>query len=179
MEYYDSMEKTDLHKFYLEKSTSFLQHAKVIQILDKEDLGKLNESSINLFATTEADEVSVLSQGEEEEEGYSPLQTCPAEVKRRRSNSLKLESIDKRRGSNGTNETTMFFSSTKKLKKVDFKIVVQDELEHFNTNIKKIEEKVEKEILNQTSNFKEKKEKKLALQRSQGKSNFFNKMNCI
>jgi hypothetical protein len=51
MEFYDSKNKSDLHQFYLHKSTHLLTNPNVISILDKEGIEKFNseKSSINLF----------------------------------------------------------------------------------------------------------------------------------
>jgi hypothetical protein len=78
MEYYDSINKTDLYEFYLNKSNHLLMNPNVIKILDKEGLGNVN-SDIDLFKT----------------EQNKALNTSP-DMRRRRSNSLKLAVTTKR-----------------------------------------------------------------------------------
>src|SRR4051812_30544235 len=51
MEYYDSINKTELHSFYLEKSNKLLTNEKVTEVLDKKRINFKEENDIKLFKT--------------------------------------------------------------------------------------------------------------------------------
>lgn len=49
MEYYDSVNKTELYQFYFEKSNSLLKNSKVIEVLDQNTINFKENSDIKLF----------------------------------------------------------------------------------------------------------------------------------
>ncbi len=49
MEYYDSINKFDLYKFYFDKSNTLLQNGQVISVLDKNCLNFKDEQDFKLF----------------------------------------------------------------------------------------------------------------------------------
>jgi hypothetical protein len=151
MEYYDSIGKTDLQIFYMNKSSRLLQNDKVVELLDKKivSLDELND--IQLFKT-------------------NPYQIV-RKNRRRSVSDQDLPFINYTATLTETSEGNRKNSYDKKLEdKKLIKMKTKQEVCDLDVKADKFSSNINKDMTNQTNKFEEMKKKRLEKQLNSNKS---------
>ena len=154
MEYYDSINKTELQIFYMNKSSKLLQNQKVVELLDKKIMNLDELGDIQLFET-------------------NPYQIVRKVNGRRSMSNQDLPIVSYNRTMTETSEkrkNSLDERNKKQQDKILIKIKTQQEVEDLDSKLDKLSSNITIDISSQMSKFEEMKKRKLEQQMNSNKS---------